>query len=289
MEFSRRLIFACLASIAAGSAFAITPEAGLYFDAAESGKGFYIETQGGIGLIIFYAGSPETGKPEYYLATGTLGPHPLPLDEPNYLGIDPADGFGGDIVRLTDSVPCLTCPGYGYVPSQHAETVGHVDVNFRILSRANMLVTWKDGSSFSYSLERENFGFPLAKDIEGVAHSYDLLGEWVFVDETDLSRNAWRFNFTQVTVTADPYQGSMIPAFEYADVQRQAVLHCNVSFGCELHQGNDVLFSARYEDIAPRKIQAFLGPLPNLAVSALYRTSEVVIGLRVQPSHVPGS
>jgi hypothetical protein len=58
---------------AANSALAISPEPGLYYDAAQSGKGFYIDVQQGTGLIIFYAGNPGTGKPEYYLQRDCLG------------------------------------------------------------------------------------------------------------------------------------------------------------------------------------------------------------------------
>jgi hypothetical protein len=273
---------------AANSALAISPEPGLYYDAAQSGKGFYIDVQQGTGLIIFYAGNPGTGKPEYYLATGLFGPNPLPLDEASYAGVNPAEGFNGEIVRLTASVPCLTCPGYGYDPAAHAEIVGYVQINFKYLDTATMVASWKDGSSLTYALQREVFGFPAAVGLDHVGHGVDLRGEWIFVDETDPSRAPWRFQFTEVTPTIELFQGSPVPAFDYVDDQRQATFHCNVSFGCTLMQNGQTLFSARYEDLGLRKIQAFLGPLPNLGTTGLYRTGQVILGMRVEPSTVPG-
>lgn len=285
-------IFGMLALPIAG--WAVLPENGLYWDSAQPGKGFSLEIQNGTGVLIIYAGSPDTGKPEYYIAAGEVtekGFPPTLETPPDFGGLYPVHGFSGDLYALSVA-PCLTCLTIG---SNDVEYVaGKVEVVF--VDRNNLVVTvdWNEEAPpligslgrLVYTLRRMDFAYPWSTDVNGTSWYYDLRGEWIFTDETDPMRAPWRFQFTQMTPGIDTSHGVLsIPTFDYVDPKRNATLHCLAGYGCSVSVDGNVLFAMNAGDIGLDSILAYLGPY-QFPGGGVYRGTQTVIGLRIAPQPV---
>lgn len=286
-----RVLLVCVLLAMPLWAFAVLPETGLYWDANQPGKGFYVEVQNGIGVVLIYAGDPNTGKSTYYVASGAIDGTPGGSLEPprDLSGYAPVNGFYGALFQV-GVAPCLVCLSVGESAVETA--VGFVEVDFTDRNQIVLAVTWTDvlppnaRDSILYVLRRYDFAYPLAVDQQGGQWYYDLRGEWVFTDETDPMRPPWRFQFSQVTAVVDTsYENSPAPAWDYVDPARQATMHCIASWGCSVSMNGEVLFSMRGTDIGLDSMLGYLGPFPY-PLSGLYRGTKTVIGTRIPPQPV---
>lgn len=267
---------------------AVLPETGLYWDANQSGKGFYVEVQNGLGAVVFYAGDPNTGKSTYFVASGSIdGPVGGNLEPPrDTSGYAPVNGFQGDIYQVSEA-PCLTCVSIG--ESALETIVGSAEVVFTDRAHLVLSITWTNvlppnaRASITYVLQRYDFAYPLAVDRQGGQWCCDLRGEWIFTDETDPMRVPWRFQFSQVTAVVDTsFQNEPMPAWDYVDPARQATMHCIANWGCSVSMNGELLFSMRGSDIG---LDSMLGYLGSFAypLSGVYRGTKNVIGMRIPP------
>jgi hypothetical protein len=156
-------------------------------------------------------------------------------------------------------------------------------------------------------LERFAFGHGRYSDHNGYLFGFDLRGEWVFVDQSDLAAEPLRFHFNQRLPEDAPFQIGPGESFShtYVDAGRDARLVCASApegdsgtpghpqkrSGCELFVGEDLVLSANMTDVGLDRIQAYRGGLPASGANP-YRRPETVIGLRVvmpPPSEAPES
>jgi hypothetical protein len=138
------LIFAALFSVQ--SAFAITPENGWWWNPAESGRGFNIETQDRTVFIATFV-YQNNGSPIWYSGSGQLN----------------ASSTVTANLQRSDGGQCIGCPHTSPTTSNGA---GPITVRFT--SPSTGVVTWSGGTT---NIER--FNFALGNNLE------QLLGEWV--------------------------------------------------------------------------------------------------------------
>jgi len=282
-----RILAAFLLFAISCSVFAVLPENGLYWDQNQPGKGFYVEVQNGVGVVVMYAGDPNTDKPTYYIAAGNIVEAGQSLEPPRDSGgYYPVHGFFSDLYEVSQT-PCLICLSVG--KSDVETVVGSVEVDFSDRNAAEVFITWtavlppNTPNTLFYGLQREDFAYPAAVDLKGNSWYYDLRGEWIFTDETDPMRAPWRFQFSQVTAGTDTsYQNQPAPAWDYIDPVRHATMHCIASLGCSVTMNGEVLFSMRGTDIGLDTMLGYLGPF-QYPLSGVYRGTQAVIGTRVPP------
>lgn len=279
---------------------AIAPESGMYWQPWLSGRGFYIEHQEGqVGLAI-YAFNRDTGEAEIYVSGGFLrddGPilpfqpsPPLPEE-----GLYPVHMYVGDLYKASHGQP-LTLPVFPGRPAQE-EKVGEIILNFLNAGSIIYSIRLDDGiGSDSGLLERFGFGHVRYSDHNGAKFSFDLRGEWVFIDQFDPEAAPMRFHFTQRLPEDAPSQTSPGQLFNlsFVDASRDARMVCATlpegdsgtpnnpakRSGCELFVGDELLFSANMADVGLDRIQAYRGHLPAAGANP-YRRPETIIGLRV--------
>ena len=146
----KALSTALLASaLIAGSASAVIPDSGWYFNSNESGRGFNIEIQGD---TLFMAGFmyDTSGNPIWIISGGPM------TTESTYSG-----------------AAYQTANGQPLGGAYHAATAvpfGMASVNFTTTTMATITV-----NGYSFSVERETFGFDFTSTTQ------PLLGEFVFV------------------------------------------------------------------------------------------------------------
>lgn len=146
----QRIIVAIALAVTVGSASAVLPDSGWYFNSAESGRGFNIEIQNN---VLFMAGFlyDTTGKPIWIVSGG-----PMSSDHT----------YSGAALQTSN--------GQFLGGSYHAATgvpFGTASVTFPTTQTANITV-----NGYSFTVTREIFGFDFTSTVE------PLLGEFAFVE-----------------------------------------------------------------------------------------------------------
>jgi hypothetical protein len=297
-------------ALASAIAQAIAPESGMYWEPRLSGRAFYIEHQEGrVGLAI-YAFDRETGAAEIYTSGGLLrddGPFMAIVPEPPLPeeGQFPVHAYVGDLFRVSHGQP-LALPHFPGRPAQE-ENVGQIFLTFLDAGGVSYFIQLDDGDYDWGSLERFAFGHGRYSDHNGSIFSFDLRGEWLFVDQSDPDAAPLRFHFSQRLPDDAPYQIEPGETFNlsYVDPGRDARLVCATfpegdsstpghpqkHSGCELFVGEELVLSANIQDVGLDRIQAYRGLLAASGANP-YRRPETVIGLRVvmpPPSEEPAN
>lgn len=286
-------------ALVSSTAQAIAPESGMYWRPTLTGRAFYIEHQEGRVGVAIYTFHRDTGAAEIYVSGGLLrddGPFmairpepPLPEE-----GQFPVHAYIGDLFKMSHGQP-LAFPQFPGRPAQ-AEKVGRIFLTFLDAGWIDFVILLDDGETDSGSLERFAFGHGRYSDEHGSRFSFDLRGEWVFVDQSDLAAEPLRFHFNQRLPEDAPFQIGPGETFShtYVDAGRDARLVCARSpegdsgtpghpqkrKGCELFVGEELVLSANMSDVGLDRIQAYRGGLPAAGANP-YRRPETVIGLRV--------
>lgn len=266
-------------------ASAVVPERGLYWDPNAPGRGYYIEVQNGVVVMVAYAYNETTGRPEFYIASGALQEGAFTQFDPTLY--EPRHGFAAAIYR-TSGGPCLGCDGIpDFDTSKNAERVGTVRMDFISLEFAYAEITALGGAGeTTLSLSRQVFAYPPVSPPGADWLSYnmpDLRGEWLFSDQSDSSRAPWRFVFDSYTKTTETISGIQIDVYTFRDTGRSAEFRCIYLNTCELRQNGTVLFSVFVPDIGIHQMQGVLGPAPTFPVpDRLAHDGKMVIGLRVE-------
>ncbi len=154
---NKALLFAATLLIT-HAAWATTPENGWWWDPAEPGWGFNIETQKGIVFVAAFV-YDEGGSPIWYSGSGKL--------EDNTVTATLLRFNGGQ---------CLGCP---YQAPTTGKGPGPITITFTSPGAAT--VTWAGNS-----IPIERFNFNLAAGIQR------LLGEWVFIPEKPSDIDSYR-------------------------------------------------------------------------------------------------
>lgn len=278
---------------------AVSPQTGIYWNPQYPGWALYLENQRGTIFAILYAYSEIDGEPEFLVASGPFLPD-VPIDgDTSFSGFFPVAGFGSSLFR----VPAGSCLGCVYAPIASSQRVGSLQIAFITPGYINVSASFTDGrtwpnpaNSFGLPFERFNFslGGVLASPSDRSPAWPDLLGEWVFTDQTDRSRPAWRFDFTtrevDVNLGTFPVRRSVV----YRDPTRDAVFYCFITDatgltlaqrnalpeqGCEVRQNGTALFWTGY-DLAIDEFRGTLGSLPARG-ERIYRGPNRVIGRRM--------
>jgi hypothetical protein len=294
------------------SAFAVYPEPGMYVDQSDTnrGRGFYVEIQNGILFLVIYAYDDETGEAQIFTAnseirddaidTGlTATVHP----PPNPQGYFPLHWMIGRLYKVTDGA-CLTCDLP--VSSLATEEVGDVAVFFPFVGRMQVsIVLDDDAGSLEAFAVKQNYKLGTNNTpgfYEGTSSLLlpEIMGQWVFIDQSNPERPPWRFHFVERVPELENDRNTQIVELPfsatYRDSRSGAEFRCDIKQGaegeklngCELHQDGQVLFSANHFDIGPSRIRAFLGELPvylndpPLPAPEFWRGPEAVIGVRIE-------
>lgn len=278
---------------------AMTPQTGIYWNPLRPGRAMYLENQNGTIFAVLYGYSNADSSPEFYVSSGPI----IPSVDADFIpreGLFPIQGFGSPIYRVP-SGSCLACQ---YLPIPPAERVGTLQIMFPVRSVIFTKVFFTDGRVFPYPedsigevMERFNFalgGTPTTPP-EPTSNVFpDVRGEWVFTDQTDPMRPAWRFSFSTREDGADLSDFALRSSVAFRDTQRNAVLYCFSpdvtgltppqrealpNIGCEVRQNGTALFWTQVE-IAIDEFYGNLGSMPPRSAGVL-RTSQRVIGRRI--------
>lgn len=298
-------------AIASPIAQAIAPESGMYWHPGFSGRAFYIEHQEGRVGVAIYAFHRDTGAAEIYVSGGLLrddGPF-LPINPDPPLpdeGLYPIHVYVGDLYKVSHGQP-ITFPLFPGRPAQE-EKVGQIVLNFLDTGWIIHSIQLDDGAGSEWGLlERFAFGHGRYSKQSGDLFSFDLRGEWVFMDQSDPAAEPLRFHFNQRLPEDASFQIGPGETFNlsYVDSGRDARLVCATApegdsgtpghpqkrSGCELFVGEELVLSANIQDVGLDRIQAYRGGLPASGANP-YRRPETVIGLRVvtpPPSQEPAN
>jgi hypothetical protein len=296
----------------APAAQAVLPESGIYWNKNRQGEAVVLEVQNGIASLIFYTYTAD-GEPEFYIAGGPIE-EGVGYSEPvNWVeGYYPLHAVRSDLYRASNG-PVISSPEWHSPldpPPFDVLKVGRVMVTFAYHGRMHLQVSFDEPKpgQLSYginNLERFNFGYAeFGTDRISAAQSCwtDLRGEWVFVDESEPARPAWRFAFTELTTSPDadeigcPVGADELMILNYRDPIRGATLRCaqtravpdpiddrSSKSGCELRldEVDEPEFSFVASDIGLKRVVGSIGPLPR-AEDRVLRSPRRVLGLRVE-------
>lgn len=285
---------------------AIAPESGLYWQPSSPGRGAYLEVQGETALLFLYAFDAETGGARFFSASAQLRGDFQTLCaviEPPFgasEGFYPIHGFRAPLFELTGGRP-LGQAAYGGQESERQ--VGFAEVVFGFGGSVTLNTYLEDGQSEQCQfLSRFPFGQQAFFGAGGQAKLFfDLMGDWVFVDQADRSAPPMRFNFSERTPEALPSivdENWWSPSYDYAiyrDPSRSAEFKCAdvpqgasgsttqpiKAAGCELFVEGQLILSAQLSDVGLDRIQGFRGPMPPRG-EAPFRRAGTMIGLRVR-------
>lgn len=275
---------------------AVLPENGMYVDANQSGTGFYIEVQGTTLVMLGFAYDKASGKPLFYLASGTItqaehgisdiadviAPPPPPPYEYDY-----PYRFEANLYRFSLG-PCLTCVLVNWDTSEYAVAAGEVELRMADVNRISAWFELADGSVRATTLYRLSFGragYDLGREDGRLLP--DLRGEWVFVPRFDPGAPAWRFHFTDLELPAEV----VVPDFHgthtdwimrFHDPVADASLVC-AEQGCALEQGEQALFLIKFWDIGTNSLLGYVGDTLYRSDPAAfrYRSDQLIIGKRL--------
>lgn len=297
-QFPRLLI--CLGLLfSAQLALSMPPQTGIYWNPRHPGTGMYLENQNGTVFAVLFGYSNADSDPEFYVSSGAIIPS-VPADFIPRDGLYPIEGFGAPIFRVP-SGPCLACP---YAPIPPAERVGTLQIMFHVRGAIFAKVFFSDGRVFPNPedqlgeiMVRTNYslgGTPTAPEEEMSTVFTDVRGEWVFTDQSDPMRPAWRFNFSTREEGIDLSDFPLRSSVAFRDTERNAVFYCfapNVDsltnperqatpqIGCEVRQDGTALFWSPNE-IAIDEFHGSLGAMPPRS-AGVFRSPQRVIGRRI--------
>lgn len=308
IKLSTVALWAIALAVAPSISGAVFPETGMYVETGQEarGKGYYIELQGDTVFLVIYAYDEETGEAEIYTAASEIRDDAVSMgfllpDDPPFStdGYFPLHWMTGRLFRVTDG-PCLDCggPPDGFV----TEEVGDVGVWFPYTGLIRIAYTSDDQSEILETFAvKQNFGHGEILNPNKRLQLHEVMGQWLFADQTDPSRPPWRFNFDERIPEAPGPQNtiSLETPFEvtYRDSTTSAEFRCQVippsaggdtQDGCELHLNGEVLFSAAARDIGATRIRAFRGELAPLIFDdgpvrpEFTRGPDAVIGVRIE-------
>lgn len=265
-----------LGLLACFSVQAAVPEPGFYWDPRENGKGYYIELQGNVVVVVAYASRPN-GDPIFYIGSGDLqpdSPGPPDYDIVQPTGTYPIQKAVIDLFEIRGG-PCLACTGSGVAQTSQTARIALWWVH----SSQPTIELLSDGVQHQpFELQRFNFALPTIASFDPVfRRTPDLRGEWVFTEVTDPAAVPVRLNFSERTEASG--------VVTYRDPPRSAQARCFIELskqpGCEFSVGGTVQFSAQANDIGLARIQAYRGDLlPRSGLTG--RRAETFIGYRIQ-------
>ncbi len=162
-----RFLTAVVLALAATVAAADAPQPGLWWNPYESGRGYAIDSQGGILVLTVFAYGYD-GRMQWYYADGPLT----------------ADGtrWSGTLLKFDDGQPL----NGGYRPPMASGSDGPVSIAFS--SRTTGTITLPGG--YSVPIQRQNFGVG--------DPPYALLGQWLFAYSIGGSTYGDRYNYTRI-------------------------------------------------------------------------------------------
>lgn len=173
----RRIAPLILLTGLAGGAQAYQPEAGLWWNPAESGSGFTIEIQDNSLAFTGYLGEAN-GAPVWYTAAGFMTGNAV---------------FEGPLLRFTGS----QCAGCAYPGPPSAQTVGSLRLVFDANDPTRGTLTWNVPPRPIRSMPIERFYYYLKRPEDGAAPQdvTKLLGEWhLTLDFSEVPNfNAFRY------------------------------------------------------------------------------------------------
>lgn len=277
-------------------AAAITPETGIYWNPRYPGWAIYVEVQRDTLFAILYAYG-EDGEPEFFIASGPILPE-VPTDFSPAVGLQPIQGFAAPLYRVP-SGPCLYCT---YTPIAPSVQVGSLQLIFP--ARSGLWATGFFPGNRTFPFPTDQFGLPMERFNFALGATYanagetfsiapDMLGEWVFTDQSDRQRVPWRFEFTvkETNVALDSYPVSASAV--YRDVSRNAVMYCFSPdytgltneerqalpiAGCEMRQNGQALFWS--DEVSIDEFVGTLGAKPPRSANIL-RGPNRVLGRRL--------
>lgn len=166
---------ALLFGLSTGHAQVLTPEDGIWWNPAEPGRGFQLETQNGVTVLGTYA-FDGSGNPQWYLSAGTYDPATR-----TFTGT--MDGFRGG--------QCIGCP---FRPSVAAGGAGPVTIRFNTGVSGTLIA-----GGVSTPIQRLYYNYALP---DGLA-----FGGWVMSQQTGTFVSAdWLvFDRTSPATSGPPY------------------------------------------------------------------------------------
>lgn len=279
-------------------ALAMPPETGMYWNPNRPGWAIYVENQRNTIFVAVYAYASNDSEPEFYVASGPMF-EGIENDFLPLIGDEPIHGFRQDLFRVPSGA-CLACP---YTPYAPAQSIGRITLKFYGRGGLYAGIRFNDGTEFPYggssdglSFRRFNFSLGGTNVEPGDAAPLfdDMRGEWVFTDQSDPMRPAWRFHFTTREDGLDLSDYDLVSSVGFRDTTRNAVMYCFVPnsrglpqpqlgalpfAGCELRQSGESVFwtTAEYS------IDEFVGSLGSIPPrsASTYRGPQRVIGRRI--------
>lgn len=295
-QIAKPLIWTLL--VTSSAVVAMAPQTGIYWNPQKPGMALYVESQKGTIFAVLYGYSNSDSEPEFYVASGPTIPS-VDSDFLPLIGLYPIEGFAAPVYRVP-SGPCLACP---YAPIAPSERVGVMQLSFP--SRGGVLVKifFDDGrvypnpeDQFGESMVRFNYALGGVPTSSSPFPNYfvDMRGEWVFTDQSDPLRPAWRFNFSTREDGVNLSGFDVISSVAFRDPSRNAVMYCSTpsiagltaeqrnarpNIGCELRQDGVALFWSLNE-ISIDEFFGNLGAAPPRS-AGIFRSSQRVIGRRI--------
>lgn len=296
-QIAKLLTIVSLASISL-EASALPPETGMYWDPNRPGWAIYVENQSNTLFVAIYAYARSDAEPEFYVASGPLF-EGINNDFISLIGDEPVHGFREDLFRVPAG-SCLSCP---YTPYSPAQSIGRLTLKFYGRGWVYVGIRFNDGSEFPVGGSADGAGFRRFNFALGGVNAGpgdlapifdDMRGEWIFVDQSDPLRAAWRFQFTTREDGLDLSEFTLASSVGFRDLVRNAVMYCFVPetrglpssqantrpfAGCELRQNGQTIFwtTAEYS------IDEFVGSLGSIPPRSegVYRGPQRVVGRRI--------
>lgn len=185
----KQLLAALVLFVLSSSALGAAPQPGLWWSPSESGRGYSIDSQGGILVLTVFAYGYD-GRMQWYYADGPLS----------------ADGtrWSGSLLKFDHGQPM----NGSYRAPTASGTDGPVSIVFT--SRTTGTITLPGGGTVA--IQRQNFG------VGGPPSA--LLGEWLFAYSIGTSSYADRYRFTIVGNSTSSGNGVVVDTgrragFEY--------------------------------------------------------------------------
>ena len=173
----KKFLFAVFMVLLCNSAFAFMPTPGLWYNPAESGRGFTIDHQNNVMVVASYV-YDTSGKPLWYLSAGAYN--------------DATNTFTATFDRAADTGQCLGCP-YTGKPAVNVGAGGTIRIVFDTAERGT--IYYPGGSS---PIQHYLYAYDASNDPKT-----NFYGKWVlsFNSSFGLSFSDWVIFNTTYTAT----------------------------------------------------------------------------------------